>query len=405
MPANGGSPETDRPGAPLATRLTDPDLYLDDPFPLYASLRAHAPLAWHPGSGFWAVSTHPEVVAVSTDPGTFSSAQGILVEEIGSHYESPPTMMHTDPPAHTRYRRMVQPGFKPTVIRNLEPRLRQLGRQLVERIPADRATDVVADVAVPFPLQIISELLGVPADEWPRFLEWSEAVVPGTVDWPEERKQALQAEMVSYLVGVAKARRTDPRHDLVSAIATSQTDGEPLSDDELAMFLVQLLVAGNETTRNLISGGLVALAERPDQWDRLRHDRDLVPSAVEELLRWTTPVISFMRTATRDVELRGQTVRRGEPLLLLYASANRDEEVFGPSADQLDVGRDPNPHVSFGFGPHFCLGAALGRLEGRVIVEELLRRFDEVAPAGTVERAPSPVIAGVRRALLVFHEG
>jgi cytochrome P450 len=169
------------------------------------------------------------------------------------------------------------------------------------------------------------------------------------------------------------------------------------------MFLIQLLVAGNETTRNLLSGGLVALAERPDQWAALRADPALVPTAVEELLRWTTPVISFMRTATTPATVRGVAVAEGDPVLLVYASANRDEEVFGPDAGELRVSRHPNPHVAFGFGPHFCLGAALARLEARVVLSELLGRFESLHLAGSVERTPSPVIAGVRHAPLVFE--
>jgi cytochrome P450 len=395
-------PTVTRPGRDLAAALTDPAQYAGDPFPLYARLRAEAPIAWHQGAGFWAVTTHPEVVSAGADPGTFCSGQGILVDEIGIEYASPPTMMHTDPPTHTRYRRLVQPGFKPTIVRNLEASVRARAAALIEKIEPGPAVDVVPTLSVPFPLQVICGLLGVDGDEWPRFFEWSEAVIPGATDWSEDRKATLQAEMWTYLVGVATERRTAPRHDVVSALATAAPDGDQLSDAELVMFLVQLLVAGNETTRNLLSGGLAALAERPDEWDRLRADRSLVPSAVEELLRWTTPVISFLRTATRDTELRGQAIAAGEPVLLVYASANRDEEVFGPTADRLDVGRDPNPQVSFGFGPHFCLGASLARLEARVVLEELLDRFAAVRPAGPIERAPSSVIAGVRRAPLAF---
>ncbi|MGH9090229.1 MAG: cytochrome P450 [Acidimicrobiales bacterium] len=391
-----------RPGNGLAAALTDPALYAGDPFPLYARLRAEAPVAWHEEAGFWAVTTHPEVMAAGADPQTFCSSRGILVEEIGVTYPSPPTMMHTDPPAHTRYRRLVQPGFKPTIVRGLEASVRAEAAALLAAVEPGVPTDVVPALAVPFPLQVICRLLGVDARQWPRFYEWSEAVIPGATDWPEERKQALQAEMWTYLLEVATERRGEPRDDVVSALATATPDGDALSDAELSMFLVQLLVAGNETTRNLLSGGLAALAGRPDEWARLRADRSLVPSAVEELLRWTTPVISFLRTATRDTELRGQAVAAGEPVLLVYASANRDEEVFGPTAHRLDVGRNPNPQVSFGFGPHFCLGAPLARLEARVVLEELLDRFAAVEPAGPVERAPSPVIAGVRHAPLVF---
>ena len=341
------------------------------------------------------MSTHAEVGAVGTDPATFCSGQGILVDEIGNHYDSPPTMMHTDPPAHTRYRRLVQPAFKPTAVRPLEDTVRAAARDLIEDLVPDEPVDVVAALSVPFPLKVICGLLGVDAEQWPRFYEWSEAAIPGNVDWPEERKAALQLEMWDYLISVATERRRAPRADVVSDLATAAPDGEQLSEAELAMFLIQLLIAGNETTRNLLSGGLAALSERPDQWRRLREDRTLLPSAVEELLRWTTPVISFLRTATRTVTVGGQPVAAGEPLLLLYASANRDESVFGADAGRLDVGRHPNPHLSFGFGTHFCLGAALARLEARVVLEELLDRFATLEPAGTVVRAPSPVIAGV----------
>lgn len=393
---------TARAGEHLTGALTDPALYAGDPFPLYRRLREEAPVAWHAGAGFWAVSTQPEVMRVGTDPGTFCSGKGILVQEIGVSYPSPPTMMHTDPPVHTRYRRLVQPGFKPTVVRALEQSVRERAAALIDALPAGSPVDLVPALSVPFPLQVICRLLGVDADQWPRFYEWSEAAIPGATDWPQERIEELQLEMWTYLVGVATQRRADPRDDLISAIATAAPEGDRLTDDELAMFLVQLLVAGNETTRNLLSGGLAALAERPDQWARLRDDRSLVPTAVEELLRWTTPVISFLRTATRDTELAGQPVAAGEPVLLLYASANRDGSVFGPDADHLDVGRDPNPHVSFGFGTHFCLGAALARLEARVVLEQLLDRFATLEPAGPVVRVASPVIAGVKAAPVTF---
>ena len=268
------------------------------------------------------------------------------------------------------------------------------------------AFDVVQDLSIPFPLQVICELLGVDGSQWPRFFDWSEAVIPGEVEQTEEQRAALPDRNV----GVPDRRRRGaaeaPADDLVSVLATVGSDpesgGEELSEAELAMFLIQLLVAGNETTRNLISGGLVALAENPAQWAALQADRALIPCAVEELLRWTTPVISFMRTATAATTIRGVEVAAGDPVLLVYASANRDEEVFGPDAGELRIDRHPNPHVSFGFGPHFCLGAALARLEGRVVLEPAPRPLRDAVPAGPVERTPSPVIAGVRRASLVF---
>jgi len=212
----------------------------------------------------------------------------------------------------------------------------------------------------------------------------------------------LMTEMIQYLVGTAKDRRAQPRDDVLTQLAQIEADGERLSDDELAMFLVQLLVAGNETTRDLISSGLLAFADHPGQWDRLVADRSLVPSAVEEMLRWSSPVVSFMRTATRDTEVRGVPVAAGEPVLMLFASANRDEDTFGAGAGVFQVDRHPNPHLAFGQGNHFCLGAALGRLEGKVVLEELLGRFAAIERVGAIERSPSSVINGVRRAELRF---
>src|ERR1700727_164145 len=309
-------------GTADAGRLLDPSLYASgDPFALYAELRRTAPVCWvdYERGGFWAVTTHPEVSHIGADPGGFCSSRGILTDEIGTTYETPPTMMHTDPPQHTRYRRLVQPGFKPSMVRLMEAGVTAKATGLLDQIEGGVAFDVVQDLSIPFPLLVICELL----------------------------------------------------------------------------------VAGTDTTRNLISGGLVALAETPDQWAALQADRSLIPAAIEELLRWTTPVISFMRTATAATTIRGVDVAAGDPVLLVYASANRDEEVFGPDAGKLRIDRHPNPHVSFGFGPHFCLGAALARLEGRVVLGQLLDRFDSVSLAGPVERTPSPVIAGVRRASLV----
>jgi cytochrome P450 len=396
----------------LTAQLTDPHLYgQGDPFAVYSALRHSAPVAWHEpeerGGGFWAISTHPEVTSIGTDPETFCSSRGILVDEIGNSYDSPPTMMHTDPPQHTRYRRLVQPGFKPSMVRQMEAGVAAKAAALIASMQRGEAVDIVPTLSIPFPLQVICELLGVDGDQWPTFYEWSEAVIPGESERPEAERQQLQVDMWTYLVGVANERRLNRADDVVSALANSgepgESGGDQLSEAELAMFLIQLLVAGNETTRNLLSGGLAVLAEHPEQWAALRADRSLIPSAVEELLRWTTPVISFMRTATRDTTIRGQAIAEGDPVLLLYASANRDEEVFGSDASQLRIDRHPNPHVAFGFGPHFCLGAVLARLEARAVLELLLDRFESVTLAEPVERTLSPVIAGVRKALLVFN--
>jgi cytochrome P450 len=401
---------------PRTDALLDPEVYADGDrlFATFAELRASPGLAWNGTAGFWAVTRHADVHEASTDPATFKSGAGILVMEIGTTYDNPPTMMHTDPPAHTRYRTLVQPGFKPSVIRSLEPNVRAVAKRLLDRLPigSGGAVDIVADFAVAFPLHVIAALLGVPiADgegapgetlDIDRLWRWSEAAIPGATDWPEDERMALLGEMTVELLGLAAARRAQPADDVVSMLAGVEMDGERLSDDELGMFLIQLLVAGNETTRHAISGGVLALAQHPEQWAALHADRGLVPSAVEEILRWTTPVVSFLRTATRDCTLGGSDVAAGEPVLLLYASADRDEAEFGPTASSFDIRRSPNHHLAFGFGPHFCLGAALARLELAVVLEELLDRCPTMVPGPVLERSGSTVIAGIKRADVVL---
>jgi cytochrome P450 len=370
---------------------------------VYTRLRAEAPVLWNDAGGYWALSKHADVAAASADSELFCSGRGILTFEIGATYQTPPTIMHTDPPMHTRYRKLVQPGFKPSVMRALEPAVRRRVEVLLDGVVTGEPVDVVDALTVPLPLQVISELLGIPEADWARFWDWSEATVPGATDWPEEKKAALRDEMQAYFLETARARRQRPGEDIISVLANMTVEGEQLTDAELVMFLVQLLIAGNETTRNMLSGGLLALADRPDQWKQLRAEVALAPTAIEEMLRWTTPVIYFMRTATRDTSMRGETINEGDPVVLLYASANRDEDEFGPTADRFHIDREPNHHLAFGFGAHFCVGAALARLEGRIVLEELAQRCQALEPAGAVERTTSDVIAGIRHAPLVLH--
>lgn len=389
---------------PLTDALLDPATYAGDLHGALDRLRAEAPLAWNATKGFWAVTRHADVSEASSDPARFCSAKGILVEEIGTTYDSPPTMMHADPPAHTRYRKLVRPGFTNTVVKALQPLVEERTAAALDRL-ADLAAggdpvDVTAELAVPLPIQLIATLLGLPEGDEQRLFEWSEAAIPGASDLSDERKMELLTEMTVELLSLAASRRTDPRHDVVSMLATYEEDGDVLTDDELGMFLVQLLVAGNETTRNAVSGGLVALAQHPEQLDRLAADPGVVPSAVEEVLRWTTPVTSFLRTAVVDTELGGIAIAAGDPLLLLYAAANRDPAEFGPTAGTFDVGRTPNHHVALGHGPHFCLGAALARLELSVVLAGVVQRFSRLEVAGEVVRSGSSVISGIRSAPL-----
>lgn len=394
-----------RPGEQLTASLVDPAFYAGDPFPLFARLRAEAPVAWNAELGFWAVSTHTEVLEVSRDPETFCSARGILLRDlVHGVNEVPGALLYVDPPDHQRYRRLVQPAFAPSRIRALEPAVRARARTLLDSIDPGAPVDVVNTVAVPFPLLVIADMLGVPEDRLPDLHRWTDALIELATE-PTDANIVLAGEMAEYFLELIERRTVAPADDLVSTLATVTVDGEKLNDAELMMFCAQLLVGGNETTRNLVSGGLVALADAPTEWNRLVADRSLIGTAVEELLRWTTPVISFMRTATRATELGGVPISEGEALLLLYASANRDEDVFGSSAGRLDVGRQPNAQLAFGFGEHFCLGAALARLEGSVILQEILDRFPSVSRAGEVERLASGVIAGVTHAPLIFGQG
>lgn len=392
---------------PLTDALLDPATYAGDLHATLDRLRAEAPLAWNATKGFWAVTRHADVLEVSSDPGRFCSSRGILVEEIGTTYDAPPTMMHADPPEHTRYRKLARPGFTNSVVRGLEPMVRERTGRLLDALQAKAASgavvDVTAELAVPLPIQLIAQLLGLPEGDEARLFRWSEAAIPGATDWPEDERMELLTEMTVELLTLANERRAEPRDDVVSMLAGYEEDGEALTAGELGMFLVQLLVAGNETTRNSISGALVALADHPEQLDRLVADPELVPSAVEEVLRWTTPVTSFLRTATADTTLAGTAVAAGDPLLLLYASANRDEAEFGPTAATFDVGRSPNHHVALGHGAHFCLGAALARLELTVVLEGVARRWRRLAVAGPVVRSGSSIIAGIKSAPLTLE--
>lgn len=377
----------------------------DDPIALYAQLREKGPLLWNETQGFWVAPRLAEVMAVSTDPATFRSGDGILTFEIGTTYPSPPTMMHTDPPAHTRYRNLVQPAFGRRAVRMLEAPVRAAAKVLADRLPLDEPVDLVSQLAVPLPVQVIAQLLGLPEARWDDVWEWSEASIPGTETYADrERATALNAEMMAELMRLVADARTNPADDIIGQLATTEIDGDKLTDDELAMFLNQLLVAGNETTRNTISGGLVALAEHPEQWARLVADRSLVTSAVEEILRWSTAVVYFMRTAVRDTVLGGVPVAAGEHVVMAYASANRDEAEFGPTAHTFDIGRSPNHHVTFGFGAHFCLGAALARLEVVAVLDALLDRgVVRLEQAGPVGRSRSNVIAGTTSAPTVLR--
>lgn len=375
--------------------LYDPLWWAGDPYPELAALRAEDPVHRYEGEAgeLWMITRHADVQAISKDPATFSSARGVLLTDL-TRPALGTSIVSLDPPRHGRLRRLVSPSLSVRRVADLEDRVRAIARDLLDAVDPTEVVDAVERLASPLPILVIAELVGVPRQDADRFRHWSDAAMAATTDLTDEVTMLL-GELYGYIVDHVRARHAEPADDLVSVLAHGRVDGEALSDDEINMFVLTLLVAGNETTRTLVSNGLHALARHPDERRRLVDDPALIGCGVEELLRWEAPIMSFCRTATREVELGGKTFAEGDHVLLCYQSANRDEEAFGPTADRLDVSRDPNPHLSFGYAEHYCMGAGLARLEGRVLFEELLARWPDYELAGEIERLPSRLARGV----------
>jgi cholest-4-en-3-one 26-monooxygenase len=401
--------------ASVAVDLADPSTFVAGvPHEYLAWLRAHEPVSFHEevdGPGFWAVTRYQDCVLVNRDHERFSShRRGTMPFEIPEEAveQQRLMMLNMDPPLHTRYRRLVNKGFTPRMVSQLHDRIHAATDEILDAVVERGEADFVTDIAAQLPLVVIAELLGVPADERDRMFTWSNRLV-GSED-PEYRltpEAATEAAMdlYAYAGALFAQKRLDPHGDLMSALAQVEVDGERLSDLELELFFLLLTIAGNETTRNLISGAMVAFFDHPDQWQRLLDDRSLVPGAVEEMLRFVTPVMNFRRQTTTAVELSGRRIGAEEKVVFFHVSANRDEEVFA-EPDRFDVTRQPNPHMAFGGGgPHFCLGANLARMEIRVMFEHLLDRLPDIAPAGPPERLRSRFINGVKHLPVRFSPG
>jgi len=380
-----------------AIRLLDGSFYAGDPHPHYAWLREHAPLYWDPSAEVWGVARHGDVQHVSKHPEIFCSGRS-------SRPDAPalPSMINLDDPLHMRRRNLVNRGFTPRRVKEHEPRIREICRSLIAGVRDRDAFDFVHELAAPLPLLVIGDLLGVREQDHADLLRWSDDLIAGTrQDAPEDVAQRAArafAEYTAYNRAVVADRRVHPRDDLVSVLVHAEVDGERLDDDALLHETLLILIGGDETTRHVISGGMEALIRHPDQRRRLAREPGRIPLAVEEMLRWVSPIANMNRTATRDVDLCGQKVRAGDRLLLLYPSANRDARVFADPF-RFDVTRDPNPHLAFGgFGAHFCLGASLARLELRVMFEELLRELPSLDLPGDapLPRTPSNFIPGIR---------
>jgi cholest-4-en-3-one 26-monooxygenase len=375
------------------------------PHATFKLLRAESPVHWNAmgEDGFWSILRYKDVFDVSLDTKTFSAARAgvILRDHQPEEYElQKGLLVNMDPPVHTKHRRLVSLGFSGKVIRNIEAHVRDITREILDDVAPLGRCDFVDRVSAELPLQVIVEMVGVPKEDRRKVLEWTNKMI--AFDDPEygaaapEVGQIAAAELFMYANELAEDRAKNPKDDLVSILMQAEVDGERLSRADFSSFFMLLLVAGNETTRNLISGGLLALIEHPEQRARLMADRALLPTAIEEMLRWVSPVNVFRRTATRDTEVGGQPISEGEKVALFYASANRDEAAF-ENPDTFDIGRTPNDHLAFGIGPHFCLGANLARLEIRVMFEELLRRLPDIELDGPAERLRSYFINGIKR--------
>jgi len=400
-----------------ARHLVDPARYADAGYPhdLWARLRAEAPVAYVEPPGyepFWAITKHADIQDIAKRPGRFSSAHGITLRPAGAVIPPSEMVVMLDPPRHGPVRRAANRRFTPRAVRAQRDDIERISSEVLDAA-APRGTagtvDFVRDIAAPFPLGVIAWILGVPSDDWPLLFRWTNEVI-GKED-PEYRRpgetagqtiKRARGEVHRYFARLIDERRHEPRDDLVSELIQTTVDGAPLTEKQLVSYCELLVEAGNETTRNAISGGLLAFSEHSDQWEKLRGDQALLPDAVEEMLRWVSPISHFTRTATQDYELRGVTIRAGEQVALYFASANRDEEVFdAPFAFRVD--RRPNPHLAFGFGEHFCMGAHVARVELETIYRHLLTRLATFEISGVVDRLSSITNGSIKHLPITYR--
>ncbi len=374
--------------------VEDPAFFASDCDGALAGLRRECPVAWQESVGSWVVTGHEAIVEISRDPDRFCSRLGVLPNDRGRLVAASDSILYLDPPVHSTYRKLVSRAFTPRRVNGLEPRIRALAVGLLDAVDPGSPVDAVDALTAPLPLDVIAELLGVPRGDRGDFRIWSDAVMAAATELTDE-VAALAFELFLYFDRHLDARTAEPADDLLTALVTAEVEGQQLTRQEQLGFCMTLLVAGNETTRSLLSGGLVALAEHPEQRAALAADPSLIPAAVEEMLRWVTPIMAMSRTATGDTTVGAQPVAGDDYLVMVYGAGNRDEAVFGESADRFDISRSPNPHLAFGFGEHFCIGASLARLEARVFFSELLARWPMYEIVGEPVRTPSTLLRAV----------
>ena len=371
-------------------------------------LRRNAPVFWYERDNvepFWAITKHADIIEIGKQPEKFLNAPRLAVF---THDLPPPAegesrhLLNMDPPDHAKYRRVTSHWFTPRAIRNMDDKVARVTREVLDEAASKTSGDFVQDISAKITIAVIAEMLGVPREDWGLLFRWTnESIAPQDPEFqkgtPHETLERARNELFVYFHELAERRRKQPTDDIVSVVANGRVSGEPLPGVELLSYYFLLVVAGNETTRNAMTGGMLALLENRAEWEKLRRDADLVDGAVEEAIRWTTPVIQFARTATEDYTLRGKTIRKRQSVCLFYASGNRDEEVF-PDPFVFRIDRDPNPHIGFGMGEHVCLGAHLARLELRAAFAALRERLEHAELAGRVERQRSSFVGGIKRA-------
>jgi cytochrome P450 family 142 subfamily A polypeptide 1 len=381
-------------------QLLSPDFYGPQFEELTAWMRAEAPMYWDDTTGIWGAACYEDVKRISRDWRTFCSGQGSRPES------SVPSMINMDPPEHTRRRRVVNAAFALRRVQGYEPYLRRLVTRLIDDVVERGECDIVTDIATPLPMYMIGELMGLPEEDHAKLLHWSDLFATGGDEIREEVVTAVR-EWADYILAHVAARRGGTAEDLISLVVNADDEEGPLSDVDLIFETMLILVGGDETTRHVVSGGVEALLRHPDQLARLRAEPELLPSAIEEMLRWVSPVRNMNRTATVDVEVHGQQIKAGDRILLLYPSANRDEAVFADPY-RFDITRSPNEHVAFGaFGRHHCMGAPLARLELRVLFEELLARLPDLRLASDDDppRRRGNFVLGIEHLPVTFTPG
>ena len=399
--------------------LTDPDIFERGvPHEMFKVLRKEAPVFWHEeanGPGFWAITKYADVREVSKNPGLFSSErQGTMVRDPLAH-DLPfvqSIMLNMDPPKHRRYRGLVNKAFSPRMVNNLHGRIRDMVKQIINGVIEKGECDFVEEIAALLPMEVICEMMGVPEEDRRRIYEIGNRMVgfddpdlqPDGKPAPMNDAEAAAAEMFLYAGKLLEKARTHPGDDLATALVNAELDGHKLSESDFNFFFLLLSIAGNETTRTVTTNGMHALIEHPGQLRDLRNDLSLLPTAIEEILRFAPAVHTFRRTATAGTEMRGQRIRENDKVLIWYPSANRDEEVFD-NPDAFDIHRDPNEHIAFGIGEHFCLGANLARLELNEVFRGIITRLQDIELVARPRRLRSTFINGVKEMRVRFQPG